>query len=540
MALPKRKALPKPLPDGFILTDMEKRKWRLGNIIGQGGFGLIYLASNNISGPVSADSDYVIKLEYQDNGPLFSELKFYQRAAKPESIKKWMGSGRPDHLGIPTYWGTGQAEHNDLRYRFMIMERLGIDLQKICESNGGRLKKASVLRIGHIMVDTLEFMHDHEYVHADIKASNLMLGYRDPQKVYLVDYGLSYRYCPEGVHKLYKENPKKGHNGTIEYTSLDAHRGVVPSRRGDLQILGFCLLHWLTGSLPWNNVLKNPADVMEAKTRLMDHLPESVQQLSVSEASTAEVATFLQYVKSLRYEDRPDYQRLRQLLATEAKVKLDFSVPQGPGEGSTPKVLDPQIKGKKPGKAKSIPRPKAAATEVKDEENVVAEETTKPKQIPACYIRGPPLPQKKDEVQRSLRQKTPTARSSKEGTSANNDDVNANGKEQPRSKPIDPRYLKGPPIGLREGPEKNANSIRECGSTDQLWSREFRRSQSGTFPSCETRSFARTAEEEDNDDNDDDGGGSLQPEEQSTLSRVIYCSVSMAAALLLAAGASLI
>lgn len=41
---PRRKStLPKPLPDGFILTDTVKKKWRLGKIIGQGGFGLIYL-----------------------------------------------------------------------------------------------------------------------------------------------------------------------------------------------------------------------------------------------------------------------------------------------------------------------------------------------------------------------------------------------------------------------------------------------------------------------------------------------------------------
>lgn len=45
-------------------------------------------------------------------------------------------------------------------------------------------------------------------------------------QVYLADYGLSYRYCPNGVHKEYVENPKKGHNGTIEYTSVDAHKGV--------------------------------------------------------------------------------------------------------------------------------------------------------------------------------------------------------------------------------------------------------------------------------------------------------------------------
>lgn len=46
---------------------------------------------------------------------------------------------------------------------------------------------------------------------------------------------------------------------------------LAPSRRGDLQILGFCLLHWLCGTLPWDSVLKNPTEVQEAKTRLVDY-----------------------------------------------------------------------------------------------------------------------------------------------------------------------------------------------------------------------------------------------------------------------------
>lgn len=41
-----------------------------------------------------------------------------------------------------------------------------------------------------------------------------------------MDYGLAYRYCPEGTHKDYKEDPKRCHDGTLEYTSIDAHKGV--------------------------------------------------------------------------------------------------------------------------------------------------------------------------------------------------------------------------------------------------------------------------------------------------------------------------
>ncbi|KAF5910106.1 serine/threonine-protein kinase VRK1-like [Clarias magur] len=328
---PKKKSLPCPLPEGWILTDTEKRKWRLGKVIGKGGFGLIYLASDRVESPVAEDTDYVIKVEYHENGPLFSELKFYQRAAKPESIIKWKRLKSLDFLGIPTYWGSGLSEHNETRYRFMVIDRLGTDLQKVFMENAQQLKKQTVLQLGCLMVDVLEYIHDNEYVHADIKAANLLLGHRDPDKVYLADYGLSYRYCPNGEHKEYKENPKKGHNGTIEYTSIDAHRGVAPSRRGDLEVLGYCLLHWQCGTLPWLSMLRNPVQVQEAKSKLMNELPDSVIQMSTS-GSLAEVAQFLLAVRTLGYKEKPDYDALRKVLS---HVK-----PRGPVDLSRPRAAE--------------------------------------------------------------------------------------------------------------------------------------------------------------------------------------------------------
>uniref|UniRef100_A0A8C4TG31 non-specific serine/threonine protein kinase n=2 Tax=Erpetoichthys calabaricus TaxID=27687 RepID=A0A8C4TG31_ERPCA len=183
-----------------------------------------------------------------------------------------------------------------------------------------------VLNLGLKMLHVLEYIHENEYIHGDIKAANILLGFKDSNKVYLADYGLSYRYSPNQIHKKYEERPKKGHNGTIEYTSIDAHKGVAPSRRSDLEILGYCMLHWMCGKLPWEQYLNKPELVLEAKTKLMEKLPESVTQISPCGAKCGEIAKFLSLVKKLGYDERPNYHMLQKILLDGLKeIQKDFN-----------------------------------------------------------------------------------------------------------------------------------------------------------------------------------------------------------------------
>jgi vaccinia related kinase len=41
----------------------------------------------------------------------------------------------------------------------------------------------------------------------------------------------------------------------------------APSRRGDLEILGYCLLQWLCSLLPWENNLENKEYVRDSKIK---------------------------------------------------------------------------------------------------------------------------------------------------------------------------------------------------------------------------------------------------------------------------------
>ncbi|XP_022606574.1 serine/threonine-protein kinase VRK1 [Seriola dumerili] len=333
---PVKRKLAEEFPPGEVLTDTGKKSWKLGVPVGQGGFGLIYLADENSAKSVGADARYVIKVEPSENGPLFSELKFYMRAAKPDLIQSWMRSRKLKHLGVPRYWGSGLHERGGKRYRFMVIDRLGTDLQKKFEECGKRFPRKLVLQLSLRLLDILEYVHDHEYVHADIKASNLMLSHSDPNQVYLVDYGLAYRYSPDGVPKEYKEDPKRCHDGTIEFTSIDAHKGASACRRSDLEILCYCMVQWLCGRLPWEDKLQDPVYVRDSKIKCQENISQFMTKCFSSQDKPDEIQKFMEEVKSLGYQDKPPYEKLRSILQAGLKTikaknddKLEFTPVNG-------------------------------------------------------------------------------------------------------------------------------------------------------------------------------------------------------------------
>ncbi|KAM5129224.1 serine/threonine-protein kinase VRK1 isoform 2-T2 [Mantella aurantiaca] len=332
---PAKRKLAEEFPPGEVLTDSAKRQWKLGLPIGQGGFGRLYLANENSSKTVGPEAPYVIKVEPSDNGPLFSELKFYMRAAKPEMIQQYINLQKLEYLGVPRYWGSGLHEKSGNSYRFMVMDRFGKDLQKIFDDCGKRFPHKTVLQLGLRLIDILEYVHEHEYVHGDIKASNLLLHHKNPDQVFLVDYGLAYRYYPDGVHKEYKEDPRKCHNGTIEFTSVDAHKGVNPSRRGDLEILGYCMIQWLCGKLPWEDKLMDSNYVANSKIRYCDEIPSLMNACFPGKKKPGEIGKYMMEITQLGYDAKPPYQKLRNILLQGLKAlgskddgKLDFPCTQ--------------------------------------------------------------------------------------------------------------------------------------------------------------------------------------------------------------------
>ena len=195
-------------------------------------------------------------------------MHFYMRNAKLDDIKKFKQEHNLKSLGMPYMLGNGSTDINGIKHRFIVMPRYGSDVAKHFLENGRRLPEGTAYRLAIQMLDVYEFVHGCGYVHADLKGANILLGYGKSglAQAYLVDYGLASHYTT----KDFKPDPKKMHNGTIEYTSRDAHQGV-PTMRADFEILGYNLVEWLGVQLPWvrDNLLATPVKVQKAKEEFM-------------------------------------------------------------------------------------------------------------------------------------------------------------------------------------------------------------------------------------------------------------------------------
>ena len=205
------------------------------------------------------------------------------------------------------------------------MELLGQSLENLFQAQNKSFSIKTACMLGIQMIDRIEYVHSRKIIHRDIKPDNFVIGRNDKSHiVYVLDFGLSKKYYSVS-HKCHIPFIKgKKLTGTARYASINALSGFEQSRRDDLESIGYILMYFIRGSLPWQGLKINKKEdrykkICEKKTET------SAKDLCAGFPS--EFETFVSYTRNLQFTEVPNYNYLRNLLKTIIKKSgstIDF------------------------------------------------------------------------------------------------------------------------------------------------------------------------------------------------------------------------
>jgi casein kinase 1 len=266
-------------------------KYRLGRKVGSGSFGDVYIGTN-----VQTGDEVAIKLEsIKSRHPqLLYESKLY----------KILAGG----VGIPTIqWYGVEGDYN-----VMVIDLLGPSLEDLFNFCNRKFGLKTVLMLADQMINRIEYVHSKNFLHRDIKPDNFLIGLgKKANQVHAIDFGLAKKYRDPKTQQHIPYREGKNLTGTARYASVNTHLGIEQSRRDDLEAIGYVLMYFNRGSLPWQGLKANGKK--EKYEKIMEKkMSTPVEQLC--KHFPTEFVTYLNYCRSLRFEDRPDYAYLRRLL----------------------------------------------------------------------------------------------------------------------------------------------------------------------------------------------------------------------------------
>ena len=205
------------------------------------------------------------------------------------------------------------------------MELLGQSLENLFQAQNKSFSIKTACMLGIQMIDRIEYVHSRKIIHRDIKPDNFVIGRNDKSHiVYVLDFGLSKKYYSVS-HKCHIPFIKgKKLTGTARYASINALSGFEQSRRDDLESIGYILMYFIRGSLPWQGLKINKK---EDRYKKICEKKKETSAKDLCAGFPSEFETFVSYTRNLQFTEVPNYNYLRNLLKTIIKKSgstIDF------------------------------------------------------------------------------------------------------------------------------------------------------------------------------------------------------------------------
>ena len=202
-------------------------------------------------------------------------------------------------------------------YNILIEELLGKSLYELWKL-GKKNEKSNLKNVCMValqILDRLEYIHSKNYIHRDIKSQNFVNGRKDPNIIYIIDFGFSHKYRSSRTGKHIKFKNRKLTIGSLSYLSINGNMGYEQSRRDDLESMGYMLILLATGSLPWFKIEKSKIN-KKLKYYQISRLKKALSAEKLCEGLPEEFIKYINYSRKLDFEEDPNYNYLRSLFSS--------------------------------------------------------------------------------------------------------------------------------------------------------------------------------------------------------------------------------
>ena len=266
-------------------------KYKADSKIGQGSFGEIFSAHNINNGEL-----FALKLEKRNSNHSLLETETY-------ILCYLKGEGIPF---IKSFGFSG-------KYNVLVMELLGKSLETLFQENDCKFSLKTVCMLAEQMITRLEYIHKKYILHRDIKPDNFTLGKgKNSHIIYLIDFGLSKKYkSSKGNHEHIKYSENKRLIGTARYASINALRGCEQGRRDDMESLGYVLMYFLRGNLPWQGLKVCKG---EDRYKKIYEIKKNTPADELCAGFPRQFCEYVRYTRNLSFEQEPDYDYLKKLI----------------------------------------------------------------------------------------------------------------------------------------------------------------------------------------------------------------------------------